>query len=75
MWVASDPDSERGPVLEPASLFNVSRSKTWNAFLSQGFYNSQVLALAVPGSDLYVGGYCTVTGDGVLANLGNDVLQ
>jgi hypothetical protein len=43
---------------------------TWNALPNQGL-NNTVLELAVSGSDLYVGGYFTQTGDGTLTNLGN----
>jgi len=63
-------DGERGPVLEPASLSDASQAKTWNAFPNQGL-NYGVFALAVSGSDLYVGGYFSQTGDGTLTDLGN----
>jgi hypothetical protein len=42
---------------------------TWNALPNQGL-NDRVHALAVSGSDLYVGGDFTQTGDGALTNLG-----
>jgi hypothetical protein len=42
---------------------------TWNALPNQGL-NNTVLALAMSGSDLYVGGYFDQTGDGTLTNLG-----
>jgi hypothetical protein len=42
---------------------------TWNALPNQGL-NDTVLALAMSGSDLYVGGYSYRTGDGTLTNLG-----
>jgi N-acetylneuraminic acid mutarotase len=45
---------------------------TWNALPNQGL-NDEVRALAVSGSDLYVGGEFTQTGDGSLTNLGNIV--
>ena len=41
----------------------------WNALPDQGL-NNDVLALAVVGSDLYVGGYFVRTGDGTLTSLG-----
>jgi len=44
----------------------------WNALPNQGL-NNTVLALAVSGSDLYVGGYFSQTGDGTLTNLGRIV--
>jgi N-acetylneuraminic acid mutarotase len=43
---------------------------TWHALPNQGL-NDEVRALAVSGSDLYVGGEFTQTGDGSLTNLGN----
>jgi N-acetylneuraminic acid mutarotase len=42
---------------------------TWQALPNQGL-NGDVRALAVSGSDLYVGGAFTQTGDGSLTNLG-----
>ena len=42
---------------------------TWHALPNQGL-NDQVLGLAVSGTDLYVGGNFTQTGDGTLTNLG-----
>jgi hypothetical protein len=42
---------------------------TWNALPNQGL-NDDVRALAVSGSDLYVGGEFTQTGDGSLSDLG-----
>ena len=62
-------DGERGPVLEPASFSAPSQAHTWNALPNQGL-NGGVFALAVSGSDLYVGGYFVQTSDGTLTNLG-----
>jgi N-acetylneuraminic acid mutarotase len=45
---------------------------TWNALPNQGL-NDDVRALALSGSDLYVGGEFTQTGDGTLTSLGNIV--
>jgi hypothetical protein len=62
-------DGERGPVLKPASRPVASQVTAWNALSNQGL-NDDVRALAVVGSDLYVGGGFTQTGDGTLTNLG-----
>jgi hypothetical protein len=55
-------------------LTGVARYSTtdgaWHALNNQGL-NNTVLALAVVGSDLYVGGRFTQTVDGTLANLGH----
>jgi hypothetical protein len=42
---------------------------TWHALPNQGM-NNTVLELAVSGSDLYVGGYFSQSGDGTLSDLG-----
>lgn len=56
------------------NLGNIARydtvTKTWHALPNQGV-SSAVYALAVSGSDLYVGGYFSQTGDGALTNLGS----
>jgi len=48
-------DGERGPVLEPVSLPDAFQVTAWNALPKQGLDNA-ANALAVVGSDLYVGG-------------------
>ena len=68
-------DGERGPVLKPASRPAASQVTAWNALPNQGLSGGylpmpSVHALAVVGSDLYVGGNFTRTGDGALTNLG-----
>ena len=65
-------DGERGPVLKPASRPVASQVTAWNALPNQGL-GGYVSALAVVGSDLYVGGDFTQTGDGTLTNLGRIV--
>ncbi len=62
-------DGERGPVLKPASRPAASSTAAWHALPDQGL-DSTVFALAMVGSDLYVGGSFAQTGDGSLANLG-----
>ena len=62
-------NSERGPVLEPASFPTASSIPAWYALPSQGL-NNTVYALAIVGSDLYAAGVFGQTGDGSLANLG-----
>jgi hypothetical protein len=60
-------DSARGPILThdaPAAL----NANIWSALANSGL-NSDVYALAVSGSDLYVGGYFTQTADGAVTNL------
>jgi len=67
-------DGERGPVLKPASRPAASQVTAWNALPNQGLGGGgspSVGALAVVGSDLYVGGAFTQTGDGALTNLGS----
>jgi hypothetical protein len=55
------------------NLGNIARfdttAGTWNAMPKKGL-NAEIYALAVIGSDLFVGGRFTQTGDGALANLG-----
>ena len=66
-------DGERGPVLKPASRPAASQVTAWNALPNQGLgggSSPSVRALAVVGSDLYVGRDFTQTGDGTLTNLG-----
>jgi hypothetical protein len=58
-------DGKRGPVLEPASLPDAFQVTAWHALPNQGL-NLTVRALAVVGSDLYVGGIFTQTGDTTL---------
>ena len=60
-------DGERGPVLEPASIPDAFQATAWNHLPEQGL-NGTVYALAVDGSDLYVGGDFTHTGDGTTLN-------
>jgi hypothetical protein len=63
-------DGERGPALAPASqLAAAAEVAAWNALPNQGLDNT-VYALAVVGSNLYVGGDFSQTGDGTLTNLG-----
>ena len=62
-------DGERGPVLEPASLPDSFQLIAWHALPNQGL-SYLVQALAVVGSDLYVGGQFSQTGDGTLRDLG-----
>jgi hypothetical protein len=60
-------DSERGPILTrdaPAA----PNADTWSALANNGL-NGPVQALAVIGSDLYVGGEFTQTADGTVTNL------
>ena len=54
-------------------LNNIARYSgggTWSALVNNGL-NNTVLALAVSGSDLYVGGYFHQTFDGAVTHLGN----
>jgi hypothetical protein len=62
-------DGERGPVLEPASV-SAASTTCWGA-LPNGSLNNAVRALVVAGSDLYVGGEFSQTGDGAVTGLGN----
>jgi hypothetical protein len=62
-------DSQRGPILKPASQLAAASDPAWNALPNQGL-SGAVWALAVVGSDLYVGGSSTQTGDGALTDLG-----
>ena len=67
-------DDERGPVLKPASRPVASQVTAWSALPNQGLSGGSspgVHVLAVVGSDLYVGGGFTQTGDGTLTNLGS----
>jgi hypothetical protein len=67
-------DGERGPVLKPASRPAAPQVTAWNGLPNQGLGGGgspSVGALAVVGSDLYVGGAFTQTGDGALTNLGS----
>jgi N-acetylneuraminic acid mutarotase len=58
-------DSQRGPILKRASQLATASDPTWSALPNQGL-NDDVYALAVVGSDLYVGGDFTQTGVGAL---------
>ena len=62
-------DSKRGPVLKPASS-TAAAGAGWHALPNQGLDNT-VFALAVVGSDLYVAGLFTQTGDGAVSDLYN----
>ncbi|MEW6363960.1 MAG: IPT/TIG domain-containing protein [Acidobacteriota bacterium] len=62
-------DSQRGPVLRPKHrAMGSTLAPGWSALANQGL-NEYVCALAVVGSDLYVGGYFTQTYDGSVKNL------
>jgi len=64
-------DSARGPILsrhEPVS--DALNADMWSA-LANNSLNNYVYALAVSGSDLYVGGGFTRTADGMVTNLGS----
>ena len=63
-------DGERGPVLEPASLPDAFQVTAWHPLPKEGL-NDMVRALAVVGSDLYVGGDFAQTGDASLTDLGH----
>ena len=74
-------DGERGPVLKPASRPAAPQVTAWNGLPNQGLGGGlppmpgrplipTVEALALVGSDLFVGGNFTRTGDGALTNLG-----
>ena len=60
-------DPQRGPVLRP-----VSEVTAWSALPNQGL-DGNVAVMAVLGTDLYVGGNFTQTGDGTVTNLGRIV--
>jgi N-acetylneuraminic acid mutarotase len=62
-------DGERGPVIKPASRSAAASAPGWLALPNNGL-DRMVWALAVVGSDLYVGGGFTKSGDGSLTNLG-----
>jgi trimeric autotransporter adhesin len=62
-------DSRRGPILTRAAPA-APNADTWSPLAHSGM-DSDVLALAVMGSDLYVGGIFSNTADGAIANLGN----
>jgi N-acetylneuraminic acid mutarotase len=62
-------DSQRGPILKPAPQLAAASAPAWNALPNQGL-SGVVWALAVTGSDLYVGGSFSETGDGSLTGLG-----
>jgi hypothetical protein len=61
-------DADRGPVFYPAPVPN-----TWNS-LSQGV-NNWVFALAVSGSDVYVGGVFTAVGGGTAVSGLNNIAK
>ena len=63
-------DGERGPVIRPDSSSAAAPAKAWHSLSNQGISHYAVYALAVVGSDLYVGGHFAETGDGSLTNLG-----
>ena len=63
-------DSARGPILShDASAPAAPNANTWSALVNG--LNGTVYALAVMGSDLYVGGTFTATADGTVTNLNN----
>ena len=64
-------DDERGPVLRAASSSATSPVAGWHSLSNQGLSHYVVFALAVMGSNLYVGGEFTQTADGAVTNLGN----
>lgn len=63
-------DGERGPVLSPASPPDTPSGPDWHPLANQGL-DGDVYALAVDGSDLYVGGDFNSTDDNSLRDLGN----
>ena len=64
-------DSVRGPVLSPQNRpARAAASGVWSALPGNGL-NGYVEALAVIGTDLYVGGSFTGTADGSVADLNN----
>jgi trimeric autotransporter adhesin len=63
-------DSARGPILShDASAPAAPSANTWSALAHTGLNSSWVNAIAVSGSDLYVGGSFTQTADGTVTNL------
>jgi trimeric autotransporter adhesin len=65
-------DSARGPILtHNTSAPAESNANTWSALTHNGLTGAMVNALAVIGSDLYVGGSFTQTADGAVTNLNN----
>jgi hypothetical protein len=64
-------DSARGPILSPQNRpTNAPASGVWSALPGNGL-NGYVEALAVIGTDLYVGGSFTETADGSVVDLNN----
>jgi hypothetical protein len=62
-------DGEHGPLLKQANS-PAYTPLAWDALPNQGL-NGEVYALALSGTDLYVGGDFDQTGDGSLTHLGN----
>lgn len=63
-------DSRYGPILARGNAFPSIPTDSWAALPNKGL-NSGVTALAVIGSDVYVGGAFTQTSDGTVTNLNN----
>jgi N-acetylneuraminic acid mutarotase len=63
-------ETRDGTVLDLGFIarYDTAGSGTWHALNNEGL-NGTVLALAAVGSDLYVGGYFTATGDGTVLDL------
>jgi hypothetical protein len=65
-------DSARGPILTHDTAAPAAASAdTWLGLTHNGLSGHMVYALAVVGSDLYVGGWFTQTSDGGVTNLNN----
>jgi N-acetylneuraminic acid mutarotase len=58
------------PNLGYVARYDTTAAGVWNALPNAGL-NGDVTALAVAGSDIYVGGTFAQTGDGAVTNLGN----
>jgi len=54
-------DSGRGPILTPSLAPAAPLTTTWSALSNDGLMNGEVFAIAVNGSDIYVGGDFSLT--------------